>query len=252
MKYDVMTITRGEWTLPYAISSVHKVIPINNLIIGATSDCLERIKNFATIIFPFDESNIGKARAEAMKYVETPVFINVDSDVQVTPEWFEWCSKTIQEPKVAACHGFERTMGKYDPKVKERIYRSRGKGPVGFGSTFLKTSVIKKVGIPTDGGDDDVKLMHRISDAGYEWVSNINVVCHHIKNDVDCWKSYARFASWERRLKASSKADRIERVLLRIPYSLTAGMRKRPFMENMYIVGVQVSLLYGKFLGTFA
>jgi len=242
-KYDVVIVTRGEWTLPYAIRAARRIIPINNLILVANSDFLDKAKELGDICISFDEPNVGKARAEGLKHVETPVYISVDSDVQVTPEWFRWCSKIIKKPYVAACQGWERTMGKYDPIVKEKIIRKRKSRFCGLGNTFLKTDIIREAGMPTIGADEDVILRDRIEALGYKWVSNVDVVCHHLKNDVDLWKSYAHFARLEKRI------DKIERVALRIPYNLTFGMAKRSFMENLYIVSVELSLLYGKLLG---
>jgi hypothetical protein len=242
-KYDVVIVTRGEWTLPYAIRAARRIIPINNLILVTTSNFLDEAKKLGNICIGFDESNVGKARAEGLKHVETSLYVSVDSDVQVTPQWFRWCSRTIQQPDVAACNGWERTMGKYDPIVKEKIIRKGGSRFCGLGNTFLKTYIIKKVGMPCIKADEDRILRDRIEALGYKWISNVDVVCHHIKNDVDMWKSYARFARLEKRI------DKIERVALRIPYNLTFGIAKRPFMENLYIVSVELSLLYGKLLG---
>jgi hypothetical protein len=242
-KYDVVIVTRGEWTLPYAIRAARRIIPINNLILVTTGNFLNEAKKLGNICVGFDEPNIGKARAEGLTHVKTLVYIGIDSDVQVTPEWFRWCSKTILQSDVAACQGWERTMGKYDPIVKEKIIRKRKNRFCGLGNTFLKTDIVKKVGMPTIGADEDVFLRDRIEALGYRWVSNVDVICHHIKNDVDLWKSYARFARLEK------KIDKVERVALRIPYHLTFGMAQRAFMENLYITSVQLSLLYGKLLG---
>jgi hypothetical protein len=241
----VVIVTRGEWTLPYAIRSARRIIPINNLILVANSNFLDKAKELGDICVSFDEPSIGKRRAEGLKHVDTPIYISIDSDVQVTLEWFRWCSKIIQKSDVAACQGWARAMGKYDPIVKEKIIRKRGGQICGLAETFLKTDIVRKVGMPTIGADEDVFLRNRIEALGYKWVSSVDVICYHIRNDVDLWRSYAYFARLEKRI------DKTERVILRIPYNLTFGMAKRSFMENLYIVGIELSLLYGKLLGTF-
>lgn len=109
-KLDVVIPTKGEWTLPYCTRSARHSIPIRNLILVVPSFFKEEAEKYGATVVVFDEKNVGKARNEGLKLVETPIYVSIDADVQVTPEWFKWCWQTIQQPDVAACQGYAKTQ----------------------------------------------------------------------------------------------------------------------------------------------
>lgn len=240
---DVVIATKGEWTLPYCVKSVREAMKINQLIIVAPTKVVENVANLATIVIPFDERNVGKARAEGLKFVETPKYASIDSDVLVTREWFNWCTKTIRTDGVAACQGYAKPVGKYYPVIQEKWIRNEGgmygKGFCDLGNTMLNTEIIQNIGIPLLAVGEDWALRLKLERAGYKWVSNIDLACQHLKTDVDVWHRAAWWGS------ISENVDLLL-ALKRISIYLTVGMRQRPIRENLFLVGEQLSTILGK------
>nr|MDO8134129.1 glycosyltransferase [Candidatus Njordarchaeum guaymaensis] len=243
-KLDVVIPTKGEWTLPYCTRSARHSIPIRNLILVVPSFFKEEAEKYGATVVVFDEKNVGKARNEGLKLVETPIYVSIDADVQVTPEWFKWCWQTIQQPDVAACQGYAKTQAKYYVPIQMEYIRQGGKYGEGFcclGNTLLKTEIVRKVGMPLIPVEEDWELRLRIEKAGYKWISNLDIACPHLKTDLDVWKH----AVWWG--KMGGGVD-IARSFARIPYYLTFGMRSRPAGQNLFLIGQNLSLLYGRFL----
>jgi hypothetical protein len=247
LKVDVVIPTKGEWTLPYCIKAVRKNIDVNNLILVTTSKCYSTVKNLADVCVFFDEKNVGKARAVGLDYVETPMYASIDSDVLVTREWFDWCAKTIQsDDRIVACQGYAKHIGKYYPALQLQWIKDKGgkygKGFCCLGNTLLKTDIIRKIGIPPISVEEDWQLRLKVEGAGYRWISNIDIICPHIKNDIDVWKH----AVWWGKMGGDVSLDR---CFARIPYYLTFGLRQRSLKQNLFLVGLQLHLIYGKVLG---
>ena len=244
LKVDVVIPTKGEWTLPYCVKAIRKNVDVNNLILVATSECYSAVKKLADVCLVFDEKNVGKARSLGLTCVETPMYASVDSDVLVTSEWFNWCTTTIQsDGNVVACQGYAKQMGKHYSVLQLRWINDKGgkygKGFCCLGNTMLKTDIIRQIGIPEIPVEEDWQLRLKVEEAGYNWITNINVVCPHLKNDVDVWKH----AVWWGKMGG---AVSLGRCLVRIPYYLTFGLRQRNLKQNLFLVGLQLHLIYGK------
>jgi hypothetical protein len=243
-KIDVVIPTRGEWTLPYCVSAARKSIPVNRLIFVCPNNSFAKaltLSEAPDICVVFDEANVGRARAEGLKRVETPVFASIDSDVMVTPEWFKWCSEALKPSDVAATQGFAKTQGRYYPKLQEDYIRKGGKYGRGFcclGNVLLKTDVIRKLSMPEVRVEEDWQLRLKVEKAGYKWAANLDIICPHIKSDMDVW----RHAVWWGRMGGEVNALR---CLERIPYYLSFGLKQRPLGQNLFLVGLNLHLLYG-------
>jgi len=243
---DVVIPTKGEWTLPYCVDALKKNVNLNRLIFVAPQSSLNRIKGYADQVIVFNDKNVGKARAIGLEQVETPYYASIDSDVLVTKEWFDWCIKTIQSHNdIAACQGYARNISGTYRKLQRTYILHGGKYGEGFcclGNTMLKTDVIRKVGMPTIRVEEDWQLRLKLEARGYKWVSNLNIVCPHLRNDVDMWKH----AVWWGKMGGDVP---LTRCLIRIPYYLTFGAKQRKMCENLFLVSLQLHLIYGKLLG---
>jgi hypothetical protein len=245
LQVDVVIPTKGEWTLPYCVNAVRKNVDVNNLILVAAGKCYSTVKDFADVCVLFDEKNVGRARALGLRHVETPVYASIDSDVLVTREWFDWCVKTIRDDQVAACQGYAKPLGEYGELQLRYIIDKGGKYGKGFcclGNTMLKTDVVRKIGMPEIPVEEDWQLRLKVEEAGFKWISNINITCSHLKTDVDVWKH----AVWWGKMGGDVS---LKRCLARIPYYLTFGLRQRSLKQNLFLVGLQLHLIYGKALG---
>lgn len=140
-----------------------------------------------------DESNVGRARAQGLEYVSTPYYASVDSDVIVNRKWFEWCMKTIRMKDVAACQGFLSSVGRHTDRMLRRGLEHEDY--VDLGNTILNTSIVRALGMPEKGYQEDKELRLRIENRGYKWVINAGIVCEHLRNDLDTWRHAARWAA---------------------------------------------------------
>ena len=269
MKIDVVIPTIGEWSLPYCVRSIRKHIPVNNLIlVGPSND--EQLPSLADIFVSFDEKNVGKARAKGLEHVETEYYASVDSDVLVNSQWYRWCIKTIQQEDVGACQGYAKPVAKiYGRLDKEFIKRGGlwGKGLCGLANTLLRTSVVREVGMPLIPLHEDWELLLRIEQAGYKWISNIDLITDLLITDVDMWKHHIL---WSKkggvrpvfqiygRSSEVSKLGFLYRVIRMAPilshlyqmgYYSTIGLLKHPLNENLFEIACRLFMIYGFFLG---
>ena len=265
LKIDVVIPTIGEWSLPYCVRSVRKHIPVNKLILVGPRNG-ERLSSLADVFVPFDEKNVGKARAKGLEHVETKYHASVDSDVLVNSQWYRWCIETIQREDVGACQGYAKPVAKiYGRLDREFIKRGGlwGKGLCGLANTLLRTSVVREVGMPQIPVHEDWALLRRIEQAGYKWISNIDLITDHLITDVDVWKHHIL---WGKKggvkpvfqiYKHSSEVSEpgfFYRIVRRTPilshlyqsgYYSTMGLLKHPIDENLFEIACRLFMIYG-------
>jgi glycosyltransferase involved in cell wall biosynthesis len=242
-KIDIVIPTKNEWTLPYCIQSVRRNIPVNQLILVAPSDFISSLKPLADVLIAFDEKNVGKARAKGLENVETEYYASVDSDMLINPHWYDWCVKTIQPEKVGACQGIGKPLAPLYWEF-EKGYLKRG-GMYGkvfccLGNTMLKTFLVRKVGMPQVRVGEDWALRLRVEKAGYKWVSNINLPCTHLKNDVDIWEH----PLWWGEMGGDVN---VKGSIHNMGWFCTKGLMKYKFKVNLYGIALQLFTLYGYF-----
>jgi len=242
-KIDVVIPTKNEWTLPYCIQSVRRNISVNKLILVAPSNCIASLKPLADILVAFDEKNVGRARAKGLEYVETKYFASVDSDILISPRWYDWCIKTIQPEDVGACQGIGKPLANLYWEIEKDFLKRGGMYGKGFcclGNTMLKTFVTRKVGMPQVRVGEDWALRLRIEKAGYKWISNMNLICTHVKNDVDIWKH----AVWWGEMGGDIN---VKGCLHNIGWFFTKGLIRYKLNVNLYGITLQIFTLYGYF-----
>ncbi len=265
MKIDVVIPTLGEWCLPYCVRSVRKHIPVNKLILVGPSNN-EKLRHLTDIFVPFDEKNVGKARAKGLEHVETEYYASVDSDVLVNSQWYRWCINTIQNKDVGACQGYAKPVAKiYGPLDEQFVRRGGlgGKGLCGLANTLLRTSVVKEIGMPLIPLHEDWALLSRIEQAGYRWVSNMDLITDHLITDVDMWKHHI---VWGRmrgvrpvfqiygRSSEVGELQFLHRIakmtpvfgnLCQIGYYSTKGLLEHPLNENLFEIACRIFMIYG-------
>lgn len=245
MNVDVVVPTKGEPMLELCLKHLHKNITVNNLILIAPSNIEDRLQNLSDVFVKFDEKNVGAARDEGLKFVETEYYASVDADVLVTPEWFNWCIQTIQQPKVGACQGYARHIfAKYYDKIQVAYIKRGGKhgrGFAGLGNTMLKTEVVRQVGMPRIKVEEDWMLRDRVEEAGYKWISNINVVCPHLKTDVDVWKHSVWWGSMKGKVMFRKQLKLLGRNLMKA-FFIPKNRR-----EKLFSAIINLCMLYGSF-----
>lgn len=244
LKIDVVIPTKGEWTLKYALDAVRKNVDVNRIILVITKDFEGEAKKLDAVYTVFDEKNVGKARNEGLKLVETDTFASIDSDVLVTKEWFNWCMKTIQKRNVGACQGYTKTFGKYYANLQMKYIRrggKYGKGLCCLGNTMLKTNVVREVGMPQIPVEEDWQLRLRTERAGYKWISNLNIVCPHLKNDLDVWKHSIWWGSMGGKVVIRQQAKFLAWNMMK------AVFKPKNRLEKIFSATNNLCILYGSF-----
>lgn len=259
--------TLGEWSLPYCVESVRRHIPVNRVIlVGPSND--DKLSMLADVFVPFDEKNVGRARARGLEQVKTEYYASVDSDVLVNSEWSRWCLETIQRDDVGACQGYAKPIAKIYGSLDEQFIKRGGlwgKGLCGLANTLLRTSVVKEVGMPQIPVHEDWALLLRIEQEGYEWISNMDVITDHLITDVDIWKHHIL---WSKKgavrpifqiygqSSEASKLGFLYQVIKRAPilshlyqigYYSTIGLLKHPLNENLFEIACRLFMVYGFF-----
>lgn len=197
---DVVILAKNsEKTLEYCCKAVLTRIPVNNLIIvvGKSVDkTLEVAEKYAHLVIEEETNTIGSARDLGLKHVETKFYASIDSDVIISPEWYNWCIKTICEnPSVGACEGYVKPFGHH---YYDFQYSLKDKGYCSLGNTLLRTKLIKEVGMPHEPYEEDMYLRERIERRNYNWAVNFDVVSTHLVNDVDIFRHYIYFGKHEK------------------------------------------------------
>lgn len=242
-KVDVVIPTRGEPYLPSCVRHVREYVPVNNLVLVANSKARDVVEDLGDIVIYDDRKNVGIARSLGLEQVQTEFYASVDSDVLLNPLWYDWCIKTIQDEKVAACQGYAKPIAKIYRRVQENFIRQGGMYGKGFaclGNTLLRTELVRKVGMPEIPVREDWTLREKLEAAGYRWISNINLQSLHLKTDVQVWKH----AIWWGEMGGVKS---IKPPLLYLLFLCFAGWTKYQVPENLFQIVNRLFIIYGAF-----
>jgi len=243
MKVDVVIPSIGEPSLFPCLKSVRQNINVNSIILIVPSYFKRQADLIADKVITLEEKNIGLARHKGLEAVETDYYASIDSDVLVNRKWFEWCIKTIVISDVGACQGYARSIAKNFSSIQdESLKKSGGKDLTCLGNTMLKTEVVKKVGMPKKRFGEDFELRSRIEKAGFKWVSNIAIICEHLRTDMDILKHTIR---WEK----SRGTLYLNDPLKNLAYHLSLGFLDYPTSQNMFQIWFNICKIYGSLRG---
>lgn len=270
MRIDVVIPTLGEWSLPVCIKRVRQHIPVNLLILIGPRNLDPEMRSLADIFVGAEEKNVGRSRAKGLEQVQSEFFASIDSDVLISPRWYKWCIGAIQPKDVGACQGYAKAVAKIYGALDERFIKSGGmwgKGLCGLANTLLKTEVVREVGMPQIPLHEDWNLLLRMENAGYRWISNMNLISDHLVTDVDMWKHHIL---WGRRggvrpifqvyrTNAPARKMRLpERFFGRFPalsnlyqigYYSSVGLLEHPLKENLFEIACRLHMMYGSATG---
>jgi len=156
----VMTYNSGKY-LDEALKNVFRAVRVKNLIAidhYSQDGTLEILRKYDAKIF-FESVGLGYARQLAISKVSTSIFMFLDSDLIFKPpfNWFDTAMKTLEENedlgaivmRVSQYHVDLNTPRAQYHKFWHRLVPQTKK--VGFttGSTFIKTSAVEGVKIPS-------------------------------------------------------------------------------------------------------
>lgn len=103
---------------------------------------------------------------------------------------------------------------------------------------MLKTEIVRQIGMPTVPVEENWILRLKMERTGYLWISNLDIICPHLKSDVDIWKH----AVWWGMMGGNVH---IKNIIREIGYHTTKGLTKYSLTQNLFGISLQLFLLYG-------
>ena len=128
MKVDVVVCTyNSAKVLDVCLRSIVKNIPVNNLwvIDKFSSDSTKDIALKYNAKVVETDCGLAEARAYSFRMVETPLFVNVDSDVVLCDGWFEKVMKYWKSGNVGALFGITIDQHPLQKAYTEAMFKIR-------------------------------------------------------------------------------------------------------------------------------
>lgn len=200
MKVDVVLLTKNS-VLPCledCLKSVRDYIDVNDLIVvdgGSTDETLEICNEYfpdCKIIMDA-EGNRATARQRGIEAVQTEIFMFIDSDVVLHPNWHKEANKSFAS-NVGAVQG--GTIQNIDPNIADFGYSMRRLRKFlggltykpflepeqrGFtGDILIKTDLVRDIKIPVFlHVYEDHYIKRWIENKGFLWVRSLKASCDH-------------------------------------------------------------------------
>ena len=221
-----------EETLPRTLESVDRLDPGPETVLciddGSEDGTKEIVKTHerARLIAHEQNSGIGATINTGLSHTETPLFAKIDADIVVPSNWLELMITEMDRS------GADFVQGRFVEEVTtiadewRNVYPSPSfdkcaywNKPINGATILAETDVLRDVG----GWDedhrrafDDIDLMERLIEAGYEVYYTPRVRSTHIRTDT--WKEVLR-TSWaySNHPDSGGKPEEIEDVLRRVP-----------------------------------
>ena len=247
-KVDVIMCTWNSnkpW-FKIVLHSIRREIPICHFIVvdRFSNDGTQRIVKeiFPEAIIIESDLNLGRARAEAIKHVDTALLIFIDDDIELPTGWFNKVIKYL-DSETGAVQGqamltlsclqkFYEWSSRWIAKRKGRvnIKEITSKNPDemrGYtNNTLLRTYLIKDWSPPSYiCAYEDHLILRHIVKKGYTWKIVLNLIVKHY--GIFSLKDYLRKSRWN---TAGARLIRFNDLsLLTLIKTLTKGMVKAFF-----------------------
>ncbi|XHH07544.1 MAG: glycosyltransferase family 2 protein [Candidatus Bathyarchaeia archaeon] len=191
---DVVLLTKNsERALVKCLDSLYHNVPVHQLIVVdgySTDDTLAIVetynKKYQNVTVIFDNGNRASARQKGIMTVQTKWFMFIDSDVVLSPGWFQKATKHITS-NVGAVWGTEVWSTLKNPKmlklfliVTRKIFEVRG----GTHDTLILASTVKDIKIPCElHVFEDAYIKDHITRKGYKVIACYDPFCIHYRPD---------------------------------------------------------------------
>ena len=195
MKLDVAVMTRNSGRfLERCLNSVEQGIDMNRLIVvdgGSTDSTIDIAESHGAKILSDRGRNLGYARALAIKYVETPWFAFVDSDIQLPTDWQRkvvryklYKAGAVESLPINVAQPGENQVTETHNQIMNHRYGHvtayRGRAARGFtGATLLRHDIVQDTEIPDLPCCEDWVLTQHVIAKGYNWYRVPVPVKHH-------------------------------------------------------------------------
>ncbi len=200
MHLDVVICVKNQAEqLERILNQITRQIPYDNLIVvyGSSKDNTKDVaKKYTSNVFWDEDKGLGHARKLGIIKSISEIVAMIDSDVTLTPGWYENLIKYFHDPAVAAVMGTCIYGYGYKPLQNYWEYlRKNSKINYGCQNTMFRRSVILKVGnfnsaIKAAGEDYDLYL--KLISAGYKWEWSRQTTVNH---PMSMWE-YLKHVRW--------------------------------------------------------
>lgn len=235
-----------EDTLPHALDAIERLDPSPASVLcvndGSTDDTKEIIEEYDDVRLIEHEQNqgLGTTLNTALAHAETPLFAKIDADIVVPSDWLEVIGREKEESGAAFVQGrfIEQVTTSADewrtqypsPTFSHEPKRNK---PINGANTLADTEALRDIG----GWDeqfrrafDDIDVMERLIEEGYDIYYSPSVRATHIRTDT--WREVLR-TDWAYFNNPSNggKPEDLSDVLDRIP-SHAYRSAVRAFLET--------------------
>jgi glycosyltransferase involved in cell wall biosynthesis len=210
MKFDlVMWAKNGEEFLSEVLKRIDTVIPYECvsqkiLVDDHSVDRTVKIaRDFNWTVYENPSTGISAGANEALRHVKMPFFISFEQDLLLAKDWWGKIPVYLEDSNVAIASGARlpdkpvglRKLHYYLVKKGQGevfiLHKNAQARPYMFGKTLdntaYKTGVIRALGgfpqVSRNAGVD-VLLSYRISEAGFRWMVNYNVLSTHLRHGL--------------------------------------------------------------------
>jgi len=173
------------------LASIKREIPLCHFITvdrSSNDGTVETIKKFfPEAIIIESTSNLAKARQEAIKYVDTKLFIFIDDDIELCEGWFKTISSHMKND-VGAISGLAlptlnwlKKFSLYSPKMASEFKREWKVGRrIYLSNTLIATDLVRdwSPSILISAGEDE-HLSRHILKKGYDTILLDNLYVNH-------------------------------------------------------------------------
>ena len=222
-------------TLPTALRAIDRLEPSPARVLcvddGSTDGTTEilRSQDVAEVIEHDTNSGLGVTLNTALAETETPLFAKIDADIVVPSDWLANALEAYHESDTALVQGrftehettrADRWRAAYpSPSFPDEPRRNK---PLNGGGILAETEALRAI----DGYDeqfqrafDDIDVMERLLEAGYEIYYAPSVHATHIRTDT--WREVLHTEwAYQNNPDTLGKPDSVADVVDRAPYHL--------------------------------
>ena len=148
-EFDIVMITKNSVKpcLEESLKSIEEAVNNSNfkprliIIDGySTDETLKVIENHVELNpkIIFDDGNRATARQKGVEYVSSEFFAFIDSDVVLTPQWFNKMILHFEDPEVGAVWGAAIQTAEKKRKYFEAMAKFYGKTPTDMMKQYVK------------------------------------------------------------------------------------------------------------------
>jgi glycosyltransferase involved in cell wall biosynthesis len=200
MLLDVVICVKNQAIqLNRILHQISREIPYNNLIViyGSSNDNTKNVaEKYTNKVFWDEDKGLGYARKLGILQSTSKIVAMIDSDVILTPGWYENLIKYFQDPAVAAVMGTCIYGYGYKPLQNYWEYlRKNEKINYGCQNTMFRRSIILKIGNfdpSIKGAGEDYDLYLRLISNGYKWEWARDATVNH---PMSMWE-YLKHVRW--------------------------------------------------------